>query len=160
MSSARRSSWRLKYFSMLLRVSVPARMPLPSKNMIWMRSGSRSEIFTWIPPGALELASSNRVTAVVATRRSSTDTPVDVMPAIIARLIMREAGCASRLTTTWSPRRSVVPYAIARRVAVSGVMSTFTIPVTPSSVNSVEAPRGCQISERCTWAPISTRLNG
>ena len=73
---------------------------------------------------------------------------------------MREAGWASRLATIWSPRRSVVPYAIASRVAVSGVTSTFTMPVTPSSVNSVDVPRGCQISERCTCAPVSTRLNG
>jgi|GEM_PF-5339102 len=41
-----------------------------------------------------------------------------------------------------------------------GVMSTFTIPETPSSVKSFEAPRGCHTSERWMCAPVSTRLKG
>ena len=75
---------------MSLRVVSLTSVPFDSKNMIWIRSGSRSEIFTWKPPGAVVLRTSKRVIAAVATRRSSTDTPVDTMPAIIARLIMRE----------------------------------------------------------------------
>ena len=58
------------------------------------------------------------------------------MPALIARLIIREAGCASRLATMRSPRRKEVPNAIASRVAVSGVMSTLTMPETPSAEKS------------------------
>ena len=84
-------------------------MPFCSKNMIWIRSGSRSEICTWKPPGAAVFEISKRVTEAVDTRRSSADTPVATSPAIIARLIMREAGWASRLATILSPRRSVVP---------------------------------------------------
>ncbi len=87
-------------------------------------------------------------------------TPVALSPAIIARLIMRAAGCASREAAIRSPRSRCVPNASPSRTATSGVTSTLTMPSTPSPVNSVETPRDSQIRFWWTWAPASIVLNG
>ena len=96
----------------------------------------------------------------IATRRSDTLTPVAASPDIIARLIMRAAGWASRLVTTRAPRASVVPYAIASRAATSDVMSTLTSPLTSSRPNRVVMPRDSQIRLEWMVAPASIVLNG
>ena len=78
----------------------------------------------------------------------------------MARLMMRAPLVASRLVTTADPLGSRVPYAKARRMAISGVMSTFNRPDTPSSPNSPRAPPDCQMIDFETMAPGSTDLNG
>ena len=84
-------------------------MPGASKKRIWITSGSSGEIWTCTPPARSSILSWWRATAGIATRRSETLTPVAARPEIIARLIMRAAGWASRLTTIRAPRASVVP---------------------------------------------------
>jgi hypothetical protein len=117
---------------------------------MWMcRPPARSSIFSWW-----------RLTLGIATRRSETFTPVAARPDIIARLIIRAAGCASRLVTTRAPRASVVPYAIASRAATSGVTSTFTRPLTSSRPNRVVIPRDSQIRFEWIEAPASIVLKG
>src|SRR6266513_1819887 len=59
---------------------------------------------TWKPASKLSVFSKWRLTAAGSTRRSATSTPVELSPAIIARLIIRQPGGASRLQTTRSPR--------------------------------------------------------
>ena len=47
--------------------------------------------------------------ALLATRRSRTTTPVELSPEMMARLMTRDAGWASRLVVTRAPFLSVVP---------------------------------------------------
>ena len=101
-----------------------------------------------------------RFTAGSDTRRSETLIPVETSPEMIARLIIRDAGCASRLATTDAPFASVVPYAAPIRAATSAVMSTFTSPDAPPRPKIVVMPRDSQM--RFVWmaAPASIVLNG
>ncbi len=62
-----------------------------------------------MPPCALPLLISKRLTADELTRRSRTSTPVELRPLMMARLMTREAGCESRLVTTLAPLGSDVP---------------------------------------------------
>ena len=80
-------------------------MPGGSKTWICTTSGSQLEM----PPWALPPLISKRLTAAELTRRSRTSTPVEFRPLIMARLMTRDAGWASRLVTTLAPLGSVVP---------------------------------------------------
>ena len=123
----------------------------------WGSSGARR---TDRPPIWRGDRVTNRVTGMLATSRSITLMPAALSPAIIARFSMRAERLESREVTTVSPLRNVVPYAIARRVASSGVMSTFASPATPLRPNSDRAPRDSHTIEEFTTAPASTVLNG
>ena len=84
-------------------------MPGGSNSWIWIISGSQLAIRTWMPPCALPLLTSKRLMALLATRRSRTTTPVELRPEMMARLMTRDAGCASRLVQTRAPFLSTVP---------------------------------------------------
>ncbi|MDZ7732421.1 MAG: hypothetical protein U5R31_04285 [Acidimicrobiia bacterium] len=60
------------------------------------------------------------MTGTVATSRSSTLTPAELSPAIIARLSMRADRDESRDVTTVTPALSPLPQAIATFAASSG----------------------------------------
>ena len=62
-----------------------------------------------MPPWALPFLTSKRLMALLATRRSRTTTPVELRPQMRARLMTRDAGCASRLVVTRAPFLSTVP---------------------------------------------------
>ena len=115
---------------------------------------------TWMPPWELPFLTSKRLMAELATRRSRTTTPVELSPQMMARLMTREAGCASRLVVTRAPFFSTVPYAIAILSASSAVMSTLMRPTTPSLPKSCALPRDSQMMLLLIWAPDSTVLNG
>jgi hypothetical protein len=76
------------------------------------------------------------------------------------RLMMRAAVVASREATTTERFGRVLANAMARRTAVSGVMSTFTSPETPRSPNRARAPLDSQMMLLVTRAPGSTDLKG
>ncbi len=99
-----------------------------------------------------------RVTGMDATSRSDTLTPAELSPAIIARFSMRADRLESRLVTTVASFFSVVPKAMARRAANSGVMSTLASPLTPEPENRLRAPRDSQTIDVLTTAPGLDRL--
>ena len=111
-----------------------------------------------MPPRERVVRTWKRVTGTGVTSRSCTWTPDPFTPAISARLIVRDARDASRLITTAAPRFSVVAYAMPRRTAKSGVMSTLISPLTPRLPNSVRAPEDSQMMLCVMTAPASTRL--
>ncbi len=78
----------------------------------------------------------------------------------MARLVIREAGCGSRLVTTLAPFGSAVPYACATFRASSGVMSTLMRPTTPSLPKRRDVPRDSQMMLEWICAPDSTVLKG
>ncbi len=100
------------------------------------------------------------MTAAGDTRRSATETPVDVSPTISDRWMRWHALGESRLATTCAPGSSAVPSAAAKRTAVSGVRSTFTRPATPSPANRRLEARLSQTMCSCVCVPVSTSLNG
>ena len=130
-AATRRNSPRVKCFSTSFCIAALISTPGGSKNWIRITSGSFGLTPTWKPAPCASDFTRWRATAAGLTRRSATWTPVDEIPEIIARLIIRHAAAPSRLATTRAPRFSAVPSAAASRTATSGVRSTFTIPATP-----------------------------
>ena len=90
--------------------------------------GSFGDSRTEMPPSVIEFRTWNRVSGTVASSTSSTLTPERLSPPMIERLSARAMRLVSRLVVTTAPFFSDVPYAIASRVATSGVMSTFASP--------------------------------
>jgi hypothetical protein len=135
-------------------------MPGGSKKRIWTSSGSVALVPTWNPASKLSVFRRWRATAEGRTRRSATCTPVELIPAIIARLTTRHAAGDSRLATTRAPRLSAVPRAAASRTPISGVRSTLTSPVTPPLPKSREDARDSQITLSWICVPDSTSLYG
>ena len=83
-----------------------ASTPPGAKNSISIVSGSSPARVTCSPPASRADLISWRFIDDAATRRSVMWTPVAFRPAIIARLIMRAAGWASREAAARSPRSS------------------------------------------------------
>ena len=100
------------------------------------------------------------MTGIDATSRSRTFTPAALSPAIIDRLSMRADRLESREVTTVASFLSVVPNAMATRVASSGVTSTLASPDTPSRPNRLRAPRDSHTIDELMTAPPSTVLKG
>ena len=135
-------------------------MPPTSKKRMTTDCGSSAASRTDTPPEPPSMRIPKRVTGTVATSRSATSTPVALRPTIIARLRTRAARLVSRDATTVEPFFIVVPYAMARRTASSGEMSTLARPATPRRPNKLRAPRDSQTIDELTMAPCSTVLNG
>jgi hypothetical protein len=74
--------------------------PGVSENSSSTCSGFSRLIRTWIPPTALPLLMSKRLTASGAVVRSRTLTPVEFRPLMIARLRTRHPWWVSRLVVT------------------------------------------------------------
>jgi hypothetical protein len=127
---------------------------------IWTISGSFGLGWTWIPASKPSFFRKWRLTAAGMTWRSVAWTPVELTPAISARLTRRLEADAARLVTSLSPRFNAVPSASPRRSAVSGVRSTSILPTTPSIPIRREESRDSQIRFRSTSDPDSTSLNG
>ena len=128
LAATRRNSPRVKCFSTSFCSAALISTPGGSKNWIRITSGSFGLIPTWKPASCASDFTRWRATAAGLTRRSATLTPVDEIPEIIARLIIRHARSPSRLATTRAPRLSAVPSAAASLTAMSGVRSTLTMP--------------------------------
>ena len=150
----------MKCFSTSFCMAALISMPGGSKNWIRITSGSVALMPTWKPASYASDLTRCRATAAGLIRRSPTCTPVEEMPEIMARLIIRHAAALSRLATTRAPRLSAVPSAAASRTATSGVRSTFTIPATPCLPKTRVVPRDSQIRLSCSVEPVSTSLNG
>ena len=99
-----------------------------------------------------------RVTGMVATSRSVTFTPTELHPTIRARLSTRAARLVSREVVMTEPFSSDDAHALAKRTASSGLMSTLTMPRTPSRPKRVRVPPDSHTMEDCTCAPASTTL--
>jgi hypothetical protein len=111
-----------------------------------------------MPPEAPIRAAENRTEGAGASSRSSQVTPVELSPAMMARLRARDTRLVSRPRVTLDPFLRVEPKAVATRRTISGVRSTLPMPDTPCSSNSVRAPRPSQMMDLVTIAPGSTVL--
>jgi hypothetical protein len=159
-AATRRNSPRVKCFSTSFCIAPLISTPGGSKNWIRITSGSLWLMPTWKPASCASDFTRCRETAAGLTRRSAMWTPVEEIPEIIARLIIRQAAGLSRLATTRAPRLSAVPRAAASLTATSGVRSTFTIPDTPCLPKTRVVARDSQIRLSCSCEPVSTSLNG
>ena len=159
-AATRRNSPRVKCFSTSFCIAALISTPGGSKNWIRITSGSFGLTPTWKPALCDSDFTRWRATAAGLTRRSATWTPVDEIPEIIARLIIRHAAAPSRLATTRAPFFSAVPSAAASRTATSGVRSTLTIPATPLLPKTRVVPRDSQMRLSCSVEPVSTSLKG
>ena len=110
-------------------------IPLASKKPIITDCASSGKSRTVTPPAARSERTPKRVTGTVATSRSATSTPPALRPATTDCFSILAARLVSRETVTVAPRGIVVAYAIARRTANSGEMSTFARPETPVRPN-------------------------
>ena len=134
--------------------------PSASKKRISTASGSPGASRTVIPPRALPLRTWKRVRGTVASSTSSTFTPARLTPPMTARFSARATRLVSRLVVTVAPFLSAVPYAVATRIATSGVTSTLASPRIPRRPKRVRAPRLSHTIDELTTAPFSTVLNG
>src|SRR5213596_2142880 len=96
-AATRRNSPRVKCFSTSFSIAALISTPGGSKNWIRITSGSFALTPTWKPALCASDFTRWRATAAGLTRRSATWTPVDEIPEIIARLIIRHAASPPRL---------------------------------------------------------------
>ena len=151
-------SSRLKSLS-ILRCAVSAKSPpSESRKLMVTMVGSSSAMRIVTAPETAGRRVTNRVTGMGATSRSWIDTPVELSPAWTARFSMRALRLESRDVITVSPARIVEPYAMATRVASSGVMSTLEMPRTPVLPNKLRAPRVSQTIDAFDRGPRLDRL--
>ena len=86
--------------------------------------------------------------------------PDEIIPEIIARLIIRAERVLSREIAISAPLAFSAPIAAPKRAANSGVNSTFVNPVNPYEVNSPRFQEPAQMIDSRTTAPGSTSLLG
>ncbi|CAM4149505.1 hypothetical protein NOGI109294_26090 [Nocardiopsis gilva] len=122
--------------------------------------GSPGVVRRLMPPATPLCEVWKRATGSGTTSRSRTSMAAAVSALITARLRVRAARETSREVMTTEPFFRVVAYALARRTASSGVISTLISPETPRGPNRERWPRDSQMTFALTTAPASMVLKG
>ena len=120
-------------------------IPRPSKNTSSTVDGSSGAVRAANPELARADRAYNRAMGTGASSKSCTWTPAAFTPTTMARLMMRAVRVTSLDATTTERLGSDVAKAMARRMAISGVTSMLTRPVTPRSPNSPRLPLDSQM---------------